>query len=267
MPIISLTTDFSTRDGNVGVMKGVILGIAPDAKIVDISHAVEPQNIQAAAHILKRQVFYFPAGTVHVVVVDPGVGTQRRPIAAQVGPQRFVGPDNGVFSPLYERAEKENWEVKIVHLNNPEFWLDTISSIFHGRDIFSPVGAHWAAGTELESLGEVIDDPVRFETPIPERTENGVMGEVVYIDHFGNISTNIHKSDMMGLDEDLAKVKVRVSGFEIKGMVNTFGERPAGEIVALYSSTDYLIVSEVNGSAVKRLKTKLGDKFEVDINK
>ena len=164
MAFITLTTDFGTEDGNVGVMKGVIWGIAPKAQIADISHLVSPQNIHMAAFILNRHVYYFPEGTIHIVVVDPGVGTERRPIAAQIGPQRFVGPDNGVFTPMYKRAEKEGWPVKIVHTNKPKYWGDKISDIFHGRDIFSPVGAHLAAGVPLEALGTEIDDPIQIPT-------------------------------------------------------------------------------------------------------
>lgn len=265
MNIISLTTDFSTRDGNVGVMKGVILGIAPEAKIVDISHEIAPQNVFQAAHVLNRQVFYFPEDTVHIVVVDPGVGTVRRPIAVKIGNQRFVGPDNGVFTLLYERAEAEGWPVKVVHTNIPDFWLKDISHIFHGRDIFSPVGAHLSTGVKLEELGVVIDDPVRLTINKPERTEKGVLGEVVHIDHFGNIASNIHRSDMAGLDDDFSKVRVDVDGNVVEGMVNTFGERPAGEMVALYSSTDYLIVSEVNGNAAARTGAQVADRFEIEI--
>ncbi|MGD8454813.1 MAG: SAM-dependent chlorinase/fluorinase [Anaerolineales bacterium] len=259
MAFITLTTDFGIRDGNVGVMKGVIWGIAPEAKIADISHLVGPQNVREAAYILARQVFYFPENTVHIVVVDPGVGTQRRPIAAQIGPQRVVGPDNGVFSPLYTRAEQEGWPVDIVHTNKPEYWGEKISDIFHGRDIFSPVGAHLAAGVPLKKLGVSIDDPVRIDLPDPKKTKTGIVGEVIRIDHFGNIISNIHRDEM----EDLGDVRVSLCDLTLDGLVRTFGEREPGELVALYSSTDYLIVSEVNGDAQKRLGAEVGDVIEV----
>jgi S-adenosylmethionine hydrolase len=240
-------------------MKGVIWGIAPEAKIADISHLVGPQNIREAAYILARQVFYFPENTVHIVVVDPGVGTQRRPIAAQIGPQRFVGPDNGVFSPLYTRAEREGWPVEIVHTDNPEYWGEKISDIFHGRDIFSPVGAHFATGVPLSKLGTPIEDPVRLELPDPQQTRDGIVGEVIRIDHFGNIISNIHRDEM----DHLGEVKVSLRDLTINGLVRTFGEREAGDLIALYSSTDYLIVSEVNGDAQKRLGAEVGDAIEV----
>jgi S-adenosylmethionine hydrolase len=259
MTFITLTTDFGIRDGNVGVMKGIIWGIAPEAKIADISHLIEPQNIREAAYILARQVFYFPENTVHIVVVDPGVGTQRRPIAAQIGPQRFVGPDNGVFSPLYTRAEGEGWPMEIVHINRPEYWREKVSDIFHGRDIFSPVGAHLASGVPLSKLGTPIDDPVRIELPEPKETDRGIVGEVIRFDHFGNIISNIHREEM----EHLGEVKVSLCDLTIDGLVRTFGEREPGDLIALYSSTDYLIVSEVNGDAQKRLGAEIGDVIEV----
>jgi S-adenosylmethionine hydrolase len=217
-------TDFGTRDGNVGVMQGVIWNIAPQAKFADLSHYIEPQNIRQAAYVLNRQVFYFPADTIHVVVVDPGVGTKRRPIAAQIGSQRFVGPDNGVFTPAYERAERENWPVKIVHTNKPKYWLPVVSNIFHGRDIFSPIAAHLANGVPLEDLGTPIDDPVRILLPRPRRTEQGLVGEVVNTDHFGNVASNIHRDDMTGLGQ----VNVTLCGVTIAGLVRTFGEGRRG---------------------------------------
>jgi len=256
---ISLMTDFGTRDGNVGVMKGVIWNIAPEAKIADLSHEIDPQHIRQAAFVLGRHAFYFPENTIHVVVVDPGVGTERRPIAAQIGPQRFVGPDNGVCTLMLERAERNYWPVKLVHLNKPEYWLTKVSDIFHGRDIFSPAAAHLAGGASLDDLGVAIDDPVRIPIPQPRRTPQGWLGEVVYIDRFGNIASNIHRDDLAGLGE----VTVTLAGITIKGLVRTFGERRPGELIALYSSNDYLIVSVVNGNAAAEIKASVGDAIEV----
>ena len=261
MSYISLTTDFGTRDGNVGVMKGVIWGIAPQAKIADLSHQISPQNIRQAAFILERHVFYFPENSIHVAVVDPGVGTARRPIAVQIGPQRFVGPDNGVFTAVLERAEREQWLIKIVHINKPEYWLPKVSHIFHGRDIFSPVAAHLAAGVPLEDLGTPIDDPIRIPLPHPQRTEKGVVGEVIHIDHFGNVASNIHRDDL----DDLGDVSVTLNGTTIEGLVRTFGERQPGDLIALYSSTDYLIFAVVNGNGAERIKARIGDTVEVTL--
>ena len=259
MNLITLTTDFGTEDGNVGVMKGIIWGIAPGVQIADISHQVAPQNIRQAAFILARQAFYFPEGTVHVVVVDPGVGTSRRPIAARIGTQFFVGPDNGVFSPLYLRAEKEGWPLEIVHTNRPEFWREEISNVFHGRDIFSPIGAHMALGTELTDLGKPIQDPVRIAWVKPQRQENALVGELIHIDHFGNMFVNITAEHLSGLKV----IAVQVGDYRLSGMAKTFGDKAPGELIALYSSTQELLIAQVNGNAAKTLNAKIGDTVEV----
>lgn len=257
---ITLMTDFGIKDGNVGVMKGVIWGIAPQAQIADLSHTIGPQNIREAALILARSAPYFPPGTIHIIVVDPGVGTDRRHIAARLGSQYFVCPDNGLLTPLLERAEAEGWPVEIVHTNKPEYWLAEVSHVFHGRDVFSPVAAHLANGVPLRELGTPIHDPVRLSLPQPQRTPSGWRGEVIHIDHFGNISTNIRKEH---LGEPPPGIDVRLCGVNIHGMVRTFGERPVGELVALYGSTGNLIVSVVNGNAAQRLEAKVEDPVEV----
>jgi hypothetical protein len=253
-------TDFGIKDGNVGVMKGVILGMAPNAQIVDLSHTISPQNVGEAALVLARSAPYFPAGSIHVVVVDPGVGTERRHIAARLGEQNYVCPDNGILTPLLERAETEGWHVEIVHTNKPEFWLPKVSHVFHGRDIFSPLAAHLANGVPLQVLGTPIHDPVRLSLPRPQRTASGWRGEVIHIDHFGNISTNVR---IEHLGELPPGIEVHLCGVKIQGMVRTFGEKPHGELVALYGSTGNLIVSVVNGNAAQRLNAKVGDSVEV----
>jgi S-adenosylmethionine hydrolase len=263
MKILTLTTDFGTEDGNVGVMKGVIWGICPDVQIADLSHQISPQNIRQASFVLARQVFYFPPGTVHVVVVDPGVGTSRRPLAVQIGDQFFVGPDNGVFTPLYGQAKKEGWPLEIVHTNRPEYWLDEISHIFHGRDIFSPVGAHLACGVPLEALGETVHDQVTIPWHQPEWDDNLLLGEITYIDHFGNMFTNITKEDLAGKTVQ----EVGLGDYRFPGLVNAFGERPSGMLIALYSSTDELLVAEVNGSAARATDAKPGDSIWVQVAK
>src|SRR5215216_581941 len=171
MTVITLMTDFGIKDGNVGVMKGVIWGICPTAQISDLSHMIPAQNIREAGYILARSVPYFPKGSIHVVVVDPGVGTQRRPMAAQFGDWFYVGPDNGTVTVFLERAAKEGWETKFVELYRAQYWLSEISHVFHGRDIFSPVAAHLANRVSLSDLGNPFADPVRLELPKPEKTE------------------------------------------------------------------------------------------------
>src|SRR6266498_3122104 len=153
-------------------MKGVIYGIAPQVKIVDISHTIAAQDIHEGAFALWRAVSFFPKGTVHIYVVDPGVGTRRRSLAARLGDHYFVGPDNGLLTPLIEDAERNNQSIEFVHLNNPKFWLSKVSRTFHGRDIFSPVGAHLTSGVPLRELGGPFDDPVRMELTRPEKTKD-----------------------------------------------------------------------------------------------
>jgi S-adenosylmethionine hydrolase len=260
MSFISLTTDFG---GGGGVMRGVIWGIYPEAQVADLTHNIPPQDVRYASWYIDQQAYYYPADSVHVVVVDPGVGTERRPIAVQAGKYYFVGPDNGVFSSVYQRAEREGWPLKIVHTNRPGYWLPEISNIFHGRDIFSPVGAHLAAGVPIEELGDEIDDPVRFELPQPMVDETGAEGEVILLyGYLGNIITNIHQSQLPEI-KDYSKVEVTIGETKITDFICTFGERETGELVSLFGSTGLVIISVVNGSAMDLLKPKLGDKVKI----
>ena len=263
MPVISLITDFGIKDGNVGVMKGVIWNISPNAQISDISHTIQPQNVPEAALILARCAPYFPENAIHLVVVDPGVGTARRPMAAKIGSQYYVGPDNGTITMLLEKAEQAGWKTEFVDINDPNYWLPDVSFVFHGRDIFAPVAAHLSIGVSLKSLGTPFDNPVRLEIPKPEKTDSGWRGQVIHIDHFGNIASNIRAENLDAALKDKEKITVSMGDVEIKGLVNTFGERPVGELIALMGSTGNLLVSVVNGSALDRLSVKVGDPFEV----
>jgi S-adenosylmethionine hydrolase len=259
MSIITLITDFGLKDGNVGVMKGVILGIAPRVQIVDLSHIIQPQDILEAGLVLRRSAPYFTAGTIHVVVVDPGVGTQRRPMAVRIGDQSFVGPDNGTVTMLVEYGQARNWQMEFYHLDRQETWLDPVSHVFHGRDIFAPVAAHLANGVPLVELGTPISDPVLLSLPKPMPTSTGWVGEVIHIDHFGNISTNIGEQHLSSPD-----VRVRIGGVVLDGLVRTFGERKPGDLVALFGSTGSLIISEVNGNAANRLNIQVGAAVTVE---
>ncbi len=263
MAIISLTTDFGIKDGNVGVMKGVILGICKTAQIVDVSHTIAQQNILEAAYVTGRSWSYFPAGSIHVIVVDPGVGTRRRPIAARVDKHIFVCPDNGSITIPLEQAETRGIPVEIIELDKPRYWLPVISNVFHGRDIFSPCAAHLANGVTFRKLGSTINDPVRLELPRVKITPQGWLGEVIHIDHFGNIATNIRIDQLKDIPNH--RIYVKISAKTIEGMVNTFGERPPGELIALIGSTGNLIICAVNGNAASRLGTKFGDEVEVVI--
>jgi len=256
---ITLLTDFGLKDGNVGVMKGVIWNIAPGAIIADLSHLISPQNVHEAAIVLNRSAPYFPDGSIHVVVVDPGVGTDRRPVAARLGPHFFVGPDNGVITLLLERVETGGSTTSFIHLDKPEFWLPDVSNVFHGRDIFAPVAGHLAAGISLLQLGAQITDIQRLHFPKPSQIDQGLRAEVIHIDHFGNISTNIYQEH---LDPSALPV-ISLCGARIKGLVKTFGAQAPGTLIALFGSTGNLIVSVVNGNAAQKLGAKVGDIVEV----
>lgn len=259
MTLITLLTDFGLQDGYPGVMKGVIWGIAPDAQIADLTHDIPPQDVLQGAMALRRLAPYFPPGTVHVGVVDPGVGTPRRPLAARLGEQFFVGPDNGLVSLLLAHAEAQGLPVRCIHLNRAEFWLPQVSHSFHGRDIFAPVAAHLACGVSLERLGEPIDEPVRLEIPEPQRIENGWWAQVLHIDRFGNLATNLGR-EQIGPEPSL---RVRIGGREIHGLSQAYGDASPGELVALFDSSGCLSVAVVNGDAARRLQVKTGDPVEV----
>ena len=265
MSVITLMTDFGIKDGNVGVVKGVIWGICSTAQISDLSHMIGAQNIREAAYVLARSVPYFPKRSIHVVVVDPGVGTQRRPMAAQIGDWFYVGPDNGTLTGLLERAEQEGWQADFVELDQAEYWLQNVSYVFHGRDIFSPVAAHLANGVSLSELGSPFIGTIRLELPKPEKTRDGWRGEVTHIDHFGNVSTNIRVENLGTAMNQKESITVRLSGTEINGLVNTFGERPVGELIALIGSTGNLGIALVNGNAAAKLGVKQGNEILVTI--
>jgi len=260
---ISILTDFGLRDGNVGVMKGVIWGIAPSVQISDLSHDITPQNILEAAFVLGRAALYFPAGTIYLVVVDPGVGTDRRAIAARIGPYQFVGPDNGVVTRLLGHAIDKEWSREYVSLDKPQYWLPEVSHVFHGRDVFAPVAAHLATGVNLKDMGTPMEDPVLLAIPKPTKSEGIISGEVIYIDHFGSLISNIKSTDIqMG-----NKVTVEIKGEKVDGLVKTFGQRPAGSLIALFSSTGDLILSIVNGNASQHLDSRIGDQVTVTVSK
>jgi S-adenosylmethionine hydrolase len=192
------------------------------------------------------------------VVVDPGVGTQRRPIAAQIGNQFFVGPDNGCLTIWLEFARRNGQDASFYHLTRPEFWLPAVSTVFHGRDIFAPAAAHLAIGTALFALGEPITDPILLSLPQPQPTPTGLRGEIIHIDHFGNLACNIRTEHLT-----LPVLRVQMGGETVEGLVSAFGERPAGSLVALTGSSGNLVISVVNGSAADRLNLRPGDPVEV----
>jgi S-adenosylmethionine hydrolase len=257
--VITLTTDFGLKDGYAGVVKGVIWKIAPGVQIADISHQISPQDVIEGALTLGRAAAYFPESTIHVGVVDPGVGTGRRAIAARLGSQYFVGPDNGLFTVLLEQAERKNETVDVIHLNQPQFWLPSISNVFHGRDIFAPCAAHLAQGVTLESMGTPIQDPQRLDLPIPQRLAGGWRGQVISIDHFGNLSTNLEKDLLVSLET----VRIRYKNWTIAGLMRTFGDGKPGQFVAIIDSSDHLSLNVVNGNAAEQFQARVGDEVEI----
>lgn len=259
MTVLSITTDFGITNGFVGVMKGVIYGIAPDVKIVDISQLISPQNVLEGAYAMWRAVPFFPSGSVHVGVVDPGVGTKRRPLGARLGKQYFIAPDNGLLTPLILDAERDGEIVEFVHLDNPKYWLPKVSNTFHGRDIFAPTGAHLADGVPLSELGSTITDPIRLDLPRPEKTVNGWRAHVTIIDIFGNLTTDLPADALEGRRDVLIRIRDR----EIDGIIESYGHREVSDLVAVVDSEDYIEISVVNGNAARTLNAKVGDVVEI----
>ena len=260
MPIITLLTDFGLQDGYVGVMKGVIWGIIPGVQIVDLTHDIAPQNVMQGSFILGRSARYFPAGTIHVGVVDPGVGTRRRPVATRLGDSFFVGPDNGLITHLLNLAECRGDSIEFSHLDAPAYWLPEVSNVFHGRDIFAPVSAHLAEGVPLAELGTPITDPLRLELPMPHPLDKGWRGQIIHIDRFGNLETNIERSHMQAF---VKPSHVRVGDYTITGLQDAFGDGKPDQLVALVDSADHLSICVVNGSAAERVLAQVGDPVEI----
>ena len=258
MPIITITTDFGTKDGFVGTMKGVIWKIDPAIQIADISHEIQPQNVMEGAIALYRAAPFFPAGTVHIAVVDPGVGTARRSMAARIGEHYFVGPDNGLFTPFIEGAKKDGQACTFIALDKPQYWLLNVSHTFHGRDIFAPAAAHLASGTRLEDMGTPFSNPKLISMPKPQKTDSGYIAHIIVIDAFGNMTTDLPAAALEGRN-----VRVRVKGQEISGLSTSYGHKPVGTLVALVDSEGALEVAVVNGSAAKTLEMRIGDELEV----
>jgi S-adenosylmethionine hydrolase len=251
--IITLTTDFGYKDGFAGIMKGVIAGINPQAQVVDLSHGVPPQDITSAALLLRYSVPYFPRGTIHVVVVDPGVGSERRPILIEAGADYLIGPDNGVLSLAAAAAPT----ARVIHLTNSEYHRPEVGNTFHGRDVFAPVAAHVSLGTPPESLGQPVHDFVQLTWPPVTVTETAVRGKIVYIDGFGNLFTNIREQDLVGLPR--AKLAFELGGVTIQGLADHYAAAGPGTLVALINSWKLLELAVYGGSAQQRCGARIGD--------
>jgi len=259
-PIITLTTDYGTNDHFVGAMKGVILNVNPEATVVDNTHGVIAHDILDGALAIGRTYKYFPARTIHVVVVDPGVGTQRRPILVAGDTHYFVAPDNGVLSVIFDQSET----IHAWHITSEHYFLHPVSNTFHGRDIFAPVAGWLSKSWQTASFGEEITDYVRFAIPKPKTAGTAVKGVVLRVDHFGNLITNVTPEDVPGLVGANASVKIRAGNAEVKKMCATFSEGAAGEPIGIVGSSGYLEIVVNKGNASKALGAVRGSEVTVE---
>jgi len=260
MSVIALLTDFGLNDNFVGVMKGVIYRINPEAKIVDLFHQVESHNIRDAAFLLKGSYPYFPEGTIFLVVVDPGVGGERKSIIVKTKKHLFVAPDNGVLSFLKEKEIK-----MIVEITNEEYFLKPVSSTFHGRDIFASVAAHLSKGKNVKNFGPVIREMEKLEFPEPQLKNNRLVGEVMYIDHFGNLITNISRDTFLRFIEG-KKFKIAIGKAKISKISSSYQEGKKGLPIAIFDSFDNLEISLYCDDASRHLNLHKDSKIYIEKN-
>ena len=258
--IITLTSDFGLHDPYVAMMKGVILTIHSSARIVDISHQIRAGSIIHAASLLHETFSFFPKGTVHMAVVDPGVGTDRRLIGLEAGGHFFVGPDNGIFWPVIEDCE----EAKVIHLTNRVYFRPRISHTFHGRDIFAPAAAHLSMGVDLEKMGPRIDAPQRLLYPKPKENDDTLYGEITRVDNFGNLITNIPRRDL-DLFLVSARPVIEVGDLVIEKLSPVYADVEQGEPLALINSSDWLEIAVHQGRASQYIGLGKEDIFGVEV--
>ena len=256
MPIITLLTDFGSQDYFVGAMKGVILSVNPSAQIVDITHEVPPQDIHAGAFNLLASYKAFPSGTIHVAVIDPGVGSRRRPLLIECGGQFFIGPDNGIFGWICEREGK----VRAVHIENEKFFRHPVSATFHGRDVFAPVAAALSTGVAMEEFGDLVNDYVRLESLAVKTLADGqVEARVIHVDRFGNCVTNLTR-DHVSEDSFKAGAKLLLNGRDISAFRRFFAESVdrQNELFCIFGSAGFLEITAQNSSAATILDARCG---------
>jgi S-adenosyl-L-methionine hydrolase (adenosine-forming) len=259
-PIVALLSDFGTRDHYAGVMKGVILGICPDVTLVDLSHDLPAHDIPFAAQELAATYKYFPAGTIFLVVVDPGVGTARRGLAAEAGEWKFVAPDNGVLSGVFAEVPPR----RVVELTERRFARPTVSRTFEGRDRFAPAAAWLAKGAiQLTAFGRTVTDYRVLELPRASLSDGVLRGTVVRVDHFGNVVTSLDRHSVEKLADGLRGVSLTVGGHAISRLVSTYSDIAPGEIGALFGSTDHLECAAHATSAAEVLGVSVGDAVEL----
>jgi S-adenosyl-L-methionine hydrolase (adenosine-forming) len=259
--IVTLTTDFGVTDHFVGSMKGVILNINPAATIVDICNSVHSFDLLDGALTIAQAYHYFPANTIHLVVVDPGVGTARRPILVNTGKYLFVAPDNGIMSLIYEREES----CVVRHITAEHYFLQPVSNTFHGRDIFAPVAGYLSKGTEPQKLGDEVTDFVRFAAPKPKTGGDKVLkGVVIKVDKFGNLITNFSAQDVPQLlKENPGPFKILVGKSEITKMRTAYAQGAPGEVFAILGSMGYLEIATNRGSAARSVGVEKGNEVAV----
>lgn len=256
-PLITLTSDFGLRDGYVASMKGVLLSLCPEALLVDITHDPPPHEIIPAALILEATAPYFPPETVHLVVVDPGVGSSRRALALSAAGQYFVGPDNGVFTPFLAAGVAAG----VVAIDEERLHVRRLSSTFHGRDLFAPAAAHIARGADYRALGAAVEDAVRFEWPAPRREGDDLVAVVLHIDHFGNCITNLREADLSGFT--IAAVRWR--DFDFGRLRRHYAEVVPGAPIALINSMGRLEVALAQANAAVSLGINVGDEVRLTL--
>ena len=248
-PIITLTTDYGTNDHLVGTLKGVILKINPEVTIVDISHDVTPYDLLDGALTIGSSYSYFPPRTIHVVVVDPGVGTERRPLLVTGDTQYFVAPDNGVLSLVYEREEN----ILVRHANVEHYYLQPVSKTFHGRDVFAPLAAWLAKGAQASAMGEEITDYKKFAMPKPKAADGVSKGVVLRVDSFGNIITNFRPEDLPATAIENGTLQIALGNHSVNKLVDTFAKGIPGEPFAYIGSNGFIEIAINRGNASKSL--------------
>jgi S-adenosylmethionine hydrolase len=252
--IITLITDFGLRDPYVAMMKGVILSINPSARLIDISHQIRVGSILQGASIIRETFPFFPRGTVHVAVIDPGVGSDRRPIAIQSKSEFFVGPDNGLFWP----AIHDQKGVKVIHLTESRYFLDHLTYTFHGREVFAPVAAYLSLGIDVERMGPIVEDPVQLILPRPRKKEKSLYGQIVRMDNFGNLITNIHHTEFEAFLESSQPI-IEVGNLVIEKLSHIYSDVSEGEPLALMNSSNYLEIAVNLGRASEYIGMDSGE--------
>jgi S-adenosylmethionine hydrolase len=252
-PVIGLLTDFGLRDHYAGTMKAVALGICPDASLVDISHDIPPHDVLTAALELSASYRYFPVGSIFLDVVDPGVGSARRGLAAEAGDYRFVAPDNGVLTAVFREAPPK----RVVELTERRYARPTVSRTFEGRDRFAPAAAWLAKGIQLSALGRPLSEPQTIDIPMPVVAPESISGQVLRIDRFGNLISNIDRKTFERVAQD-KPVDIRAGDHAVGRLVATYAEAGAGDTCALFGSTDHLEIAVHSGSAAERLSLTRG---------